>query len=42
MPAPRTACSPQLPHCLLAVSAGIWHDWTTGVTGQRSLITYDH
>jgi hypothetical protein len=27
---------------LLAMAAGIWHNWTTGVTRKRSLIAYDH
>lgn len=27
---------------LLAMSAGIWHNWTTDVTSKRSLIAYDH
>lgn len=27
---------------LLALAAGIWHNWTTGVTRKRSLIAYDH
>ena len=27
---------------LLAMTAGIWHNWTTGVTSKRSLIAYDH
>lgn len=27
---------------LLALSASIWHNWTTGTTSKRSLITYDH
>jgi hypothetical protein len=27
---------------LLAMAAGIWHNWTTGVTSKRSLIAYDH
>ena len=27
---------------LLALAAGIWHNWTTGVTSKRSLIAYDH
>jgi hypothetical protein len=27
---------------LLAMSAGIWHNWTTGITTKRSLIAYDH
>ncbi len=27
---------------LLAMSAGIWHNWQTGVTSKRSLIAYDH
>ena len=27
---------------LLAMTAGIWHNWTTGVTSKRSLITFDH
>jgi hypothetical protein len=26
---------------LLAL-AGIWHNWTTGITNKRSLIAYDH
>ena len=26
----------------LALAAGIWHNWTTGVTRRRSLIAYDH
>jgi hypothetical protein len=27
---------------LLAMAAGIWHNWTTGVTSKRSLIRFDH
>ncbi|MFZ0788552.1 MAG: IS982 family transposase [Chromatiaceae bacterium] len=27
---------------LLALAAGIWHNWTTGATSKRSLIAYDH
>jgi hypothetical protein len=27
---------------LAAMAAGIWHNWTTGVTSKRSLIAYDH
>lgn len=27
---------------LLAMAAGIWHNWTTGVARKRSLIAYDH
>lgn len=27
---------------LLALAAGIWHNWETGVTSKRSLIAYDH
>jgi hypothetical protein len=27
---------------LLAMAAGIWHNWTTGATNKRSLIAYDH
>lgn len=27
---------------LLALAAGIWHNWTTGVTAKRSLVAYDH
>jgi DDE family transposase len=27
---------------LLAMTAGIWHKWTTGVTSKRSLIAFDH
>ena len=27
---------------LLAMAAGIWHNWTTGITSKRSLITFDH
>ena len=27
---------------LLAMAAGIWHNWNTGVTSKRSLTTYDH
>jgi hypothetical protein len=27
---------------LLAMSAGIWHNWTHDVTSKRSLIAYDH
>jgi hypothetical protein len=27
---------------LLALAAGIWHNWTTGTTRKRSLIAYDH
>lgn len=27
---------------LLAMAAGIWHNWTTGATSKRSLIAYDH
>jgi hypothetical protein len=27
---------------LLALAAGIWHNWTTGVTSKRSLIAFDH
>jgi len=27
---------------LLALAAGIWHNWTTGITSKRSLIAYDH
>jgi hypothetical protein len=24
------------------MAAGIWHNWTTGVTSKRSLTAYDH
>jgi hypothetical protein len=27
---------------LLAMAAGIWHNWNTGTTSKRSLIAYDH
>jgi hypothetical protein len=27
---------------LLAMAAGIWHNWTTGITSKRSLVAYDH
>jgi hypothetical protein len=27
---------------LLAMAAGIWHNWSTGVTSKRSLIAFDH
>lgn len=27
---------------LLAMAAGIWHNWMTGVTSKRSLTAYDH
>jgi hypothetical protein len=27
---------------LLALAAGIWHNWTTGMTSKRSLIRFDH
>jgi hypothetical protein len=27
---------------LLAMAAGIWHNWTTGNTSKRSLTAYDH
>lgn len=27
---------------LLAMTAGIWHNWTTSVTNKRSLTAYDH
>jgi hypothetical protein len=27
---------------LLAMAAGIWHNWTTGVTSKRALTAYDH
>jgi hypothetical protein len=27
---------------LLAMAAGIWHNWQTGVTSKRSLVAYDH
>lgn len=27
---------------LVAMAAGIWHNWTTGATSKRSLIAYDH
>lgn len=27
---------------LLAMAAAIWHNWTTGITGKRSLTAYDH
>lgn len=27
---------------LLALAAGIWHNWTSGITAKRSLIAYDH
>ena len=27
---------------LLAMTAGIWHNWTTGTTSKRSLTAYDH
>ena len=26
---------------LLAMAAGIWHNWTTGMTSKRSLIAFD-
>ncbi|HKS45506.1 MAG TPA: IS982 family transposase, partial [Amycolatopsis sp.] len=27
---------------LLAMAAGIWHNWETGVTRKRSLTAFDH
>ena len=27
---------------VLALAAGIWHSWTTGLTSRRSLIACDH
>lgn len=27
---------------LLALAAGIWHNWSTGVTAKRSVVAYDH
>ena len=27
---------------LLALAAGIWHNWRTGAPAKRSLIAYDH
>jgi hypothetical protein len=27
---------------LLAMAAGIWHNWNTGVTSKRSLTAFDH
>lgn len=27
---------------LLAMAAGIWHNWMTGMTSKRSLIAFDH
>lgn len=27
---------------ILAMAAGIWHNWTTGATSKRSLTCYDH
>lgn len=27
---------------LLALAAGIWHNWLIGATNKRSLIAYDH
>jgi hypothetical protein len=27
---------------LLAMTAGIWHNWTTDVTSKRSVIAFDH
>ena len=27
---------------LLAMAAGIWHNWTAGITAKRSLTAYDH
>ncbi|MGH3501851.1 MAG: IS982 family transposase [Nocardioidaceae bacterium] len=27
---------------LLAMAAGIWHNWATGISSKRSLIAYDH
>jgi hypothetical protein len=27
---------------LLAMAAGIWHNWTTNITSKRSLTVYDH
>jgi hypothetical protein len=27
---------------LLAMAAGIWHNWTTGLTSKRSMIAFDH
>jgi hypothetical protein len=27
---------------LLALAAGIWHNWASGMTSKRSLIAYDH
>ena len=27
---------------LLALAAGVWHNWSTGVTAKRSLVAYDH
>jgi hypothetical protein len=27
---------------LLAMAAGIWHNWTNDLTSKRSLIAFDH
>ena len=27
---------------VLAMAAGIWHNWNIGATAKRSLIAYDH
>jgi len=27
---------------LLAMAAGIWDNWTTGMASKRSLIAFDH
>lgn len=37
-----TAVFTRVAQRLLALAAGIWHNWTTGVTTKRSLTGYDH
>jgi hypothetical protein len=32
----------RVPQRLLAMAAGIWHNWTTGVTSKRALTAYNH
>jgi hypothetical protein len=27
---------------LLAMAAGIWHNWSSGLTSKRSMIAFDH
>ncbi|MCY7342555.1 MAG: hypothetical protein LH603_12095 [Pseudonocardia sp.] len=39
---PPPACSPVPPRRLPALATGIWRNWALDVTGERSLVAYDH